>query len=173
MSRSLADLARVNDPLHMRLAGAIRRMAIGVTSRALWQLVGIKNADGTSETIEAELFGGIGIFARPPAGAKPEAIAVMIGGGNTPAIVGVRDEKTRAAVVGSLKEGETAIYNALALIVIKADGTIEIRSKDGTAQPLITKAQFDAHTHVAPPGGGTTAVPSNVGTSGTSVIRGE
>ena len=60
---------------------------------------------------------------------------------------------------------------ALALIVIKADGTIEIRSKNGTAEALIPKSHYDVHYH--PTGTGPSGPPHNASTSGTTVIKGE
>lgn len=62
-----------------------------------------------------------------------------VGGTKTPAIVATRDEATRKAAVGNLAEGETAVYNDKAVIVLKADGTVEIRLVGGVAIPLATK----------------------------------
>lgn len=153
--RSSAEHNRINDPVIMRLQGAIRRMAISVTSRVLWQLSGFRNVDGTTESTEAEPFTGIGFYSIPPGGGAPEAITVMVGGGNSPAIVATRDEKTRATIA-KLAADETAVFTSKAIIVIKANGTVEIRSKDGTAVPLATKADidalistFNAHIHAA------------------------
>ena len=81
--------------------------------------------------------------ARPPAGVKPEAIAVSIAGNKATAIVATRDEATRQAVAGDLAEDETAIFNTQALVVVKADGTVEIRLAGGVASPLATKADLD------------------------------
>lgn len=120
-------------------AGRIRRFVLGVTSRALWQIIGHTLLDGTVETENAEVFTGIGFYARPPSsGGNPEAIVVYPGGAGNPVIVAARDEKTRQAVA-QLEADETAVFTSKAMIAIKADGTVEIRTVDGTAAALATK----------------------------------
>lgn len=48
-----------------------------------------------------------------------------------------------------------------------------VLSSDGVAgEPLITKSQFDAHVHPTPSAPGTSGVPNNVATSGTTIVRG-
>jgi phage gp45-like len=140
---SIADLQRITDPIIRSLVGAIRRMAIRVTSRPLWQVTGYE-IDGTTETQQAEPFTGIGFFARPPASGKPEAIVVAAAGAKSPAIVAVRDEKTRAAVAGTLAEDEAMVYGSTALVHVTAGGTVEARAPGGTAVYLATKADIDA-----------------------------
>lgn len=129
-----------------QLGGMVRRMAIGVTSRALWQVIGHRLIDSADiETRDAAPFSGIGFYARPPSSGKPEAVVVYTGGdGASPTIVAVRDEKTRAAVAGQIAAGETMVFNAAAVVYLRADGTIEIRSASGTALALPTLADVVA-----------------------------
>jgi hypothetical protein len=54
-----------------------------------------------------------------------------------------RDEATRQAVAGGLADGETCVYNDKAIIIVKADGTVEIRLAGGVAIALATKADLD------------------------------
>lgn len=137
---------------HMRAVGAearnalgmIRRMAVTLTSRAFWQVAGHRLLDGTIETRDAEVFSGVGFYARPPADGNPEAIVAFVGGAGSPIVIAVRDEKTRQAVAGAIAAGETAVFNSSSLVLIKADGTIEIRSAAGLAAPLATKADLEA-----------------------------
>ncbi len=123
------------------IAGLIRRMAITLTSSAIWQVAGHVLLDGKRETRKAENFGGIGIYARPPTGGSPEAIVVFPGGAANAIIVGARDEKTRREVfkaAGDLAAGETAMFTPNAIVVLKADGTVEIRSPSNPlVQPTI------------------------------------
>lgn len=142
--RSKEVLLESTDPRWIRVAGMVRRMAISLTTKVLWQLVGFRLPDGSFEVVNAEAFTGIGFFSRPPTSGKPEAIVLSVGDASVPAIVAVRDEKTRAAIVGALKVGETAMFNDQALVYIKDNGTIEARSAAGTAAPLATKADLDA-----------------------------
>lgn len=141
--RTTKELAHTTNPERVSAFGKIRRMAIRVTARALWQLVGYE-IDGEVEAPRAEAFTGIGIAARPPRSSKPEAIVVNVGDAKVPVIIAVRDEATRAAVAGGLVEDETAIFNSAALVYVKANGTIEARTKNGTAVALATKADLDA-----------------------------
>lgn len=127
-----------------KLAGMIRRFAVTLTSGTFWQLLGHLLLDGKPETHESEVFGGVGFYARPPAGSRPEAIAVSLAGGGEPVIIATRDEQTRQAVAGELAEGETATFSDQTISVHKANGTIEHRSAGGTAELLALKADLQA-----------------------------
>lgn len=140
--KSPRDLAGDTDPLLQQLRGMVRRFAITLTSKALWQLAGFRQADGSTETRQVEVFSGIGFYARPPSSGSPEAIAVMVGDASVPMIVATRDEKTRAAVAGNVQPGETAMFTPLAIVYMKSDGTIEVRSVSGTAKPLAVNAEL-------------------------------
>lgn len=152
--RSSRDNAGATDPLLLALASSLRRMAISLTAKALWQLVGFRGQDGATETRNVEPFTGIGFYSRPSLNGKPEAIVVMVGAGGgivdaavspgTPAIVATRDEQTRAAVAGDLQPDETAIFNSLAILLVKADGTFEARSVAGIAKQLAFNDQLTA-----------------------------
>lgn len=163
-----------------RLAGMLRRYAITLTTRALWQLTGHRlpfDPSGTKETHDAEVFGGIGFYARPPASGKPEAIAVFLGDGvGRPIVVAVRDETTRQAIAGGLDEGETAVFTDKAIVVIKASGAVEIRSAGGTAHALVTQEQFLNHTHLTAGAGAPTpptAINPVPALTGTTVLKAE
>lgn len=158
-----------------RLAGMLRRFAITLTTRALWQLTGHRLLDGTTETRDAEVFGGIGFYARPPSSGKPEAIAVFLGDGvGRPVVVAVRDETTRQAIAGGLDAGETAVFTDKAIVVIKASGTVEIRSANGAAGPLVPLTEFMNHTHSAFGAPPTEIVPSvPPGFDGTKTLKAE
>lgn len=193
---SVDRFAAAIDPTKRAARSMVRRLAIAATSRVLWQLTGVRNLDGTTEALSVEVFPGIGFFARPPAGSKPEAIVVNVGGANAPAAVATRDEQTRKAVA-DLAEDEAAMFNSTGGVFVKADGTIHARSAGGSAVPLATLADLEAlrtyvlnqfstatgHTHVVS-GAATTTTTSVAapGTppavapptpAGTSVLRGE
>jgi hypothetical protein len=133
---SVEELARITDPVERQRTGMIRRFAIKVTSRVLWQLLGYK-IDALVETLQAEPFTGIGFYARPPRDGRPEAIAVNVGGTGSPAIVATRDERTRARMVPNMEEGEAAMYGDRTIVWARQN-TIEARLADGTAVPLAT-----------------------------------
>lgn len=173
--------SRSTDPSEQRIRGMVRRLAVAVTSRVLWQLTGVRSLDGTTETIAAEVFPGVGFFARPrTSGGAPEAILVNVGGATAPAVVATRDEKTRAEVA-PLAADESAMFNSEAIVHVKANGEIHARSAGGSAVALATKADIDAlrtwaaaHLHNDPSSGVTstpTVAPPTA--AGTSVLKGE
>lgn len=123
--KSVEQLRAVIDRGRVAAAGAVRRMAITLTSRALWQLAGFELEE--REVVTAEPFLGIGFASRPPSSGKPEAIVVMVGDAKNPMIVAVRDEATRAAIAGALKLGETMVYTDKVFAHLKEDGTLEAR----------------------------------------------
>jgi phage gp45-like len=127
-----------------QVAGIVRRMSITLTEGGTWQTVGHFLFGTDRETRTPEHYPGIGIAARPPAGsASAEALVLQVGGQNQPAIVATRDEATRAQVA-DVAADETAIYNSLARVHAKDDGTIEARTHGGTAVPLCTLAEAQA-----------------------------
>ena len=179
--RSPKDLAVETGEAFRRLSGAIRRLAVTLTDGTRWQVIGKRDGTAGDEVVAVEVFGSIGIYARPPAGAKAEVIAVAPGGARALVAAGARDEATRQAAAGDLEPGETAVYTDKARILIKADGTVEIATLGGTALPLATKADIDAlrsyistHTHPSPAGGstGTPSTPPPTA-AGTAVLKAE
>lgn len=133
-ARGPGDFAEAVSSVARDAMGRVRRMAVTLTNSAIWQVAGHVLLDKTRETRKAEVFGGIGIYARPPAtGGTPEAIVVFPGGPEQAIIAATRDEATRRAVfklAGEIADGETAIYSVAtaAVIILKANGTVEIRA---------------------------------------------
>lgn len=176
--------ARETGEVFRLLRGMLRRVVVTLHNAARWQVTGRQG--NNPETFEAEAFAGIGFAARPPANGNPEAIAAAIGGTASTVIIATRDEATRQASVGSLGVGETAVYNDKAVIVIKANGTVEIRLVGGVAVPLATKADLDSlraifanWTPVASDGGAAlktaiiAASPLGWHPTGTTVLKGQ
>lgn len=166
-------LARATDPVERKLAGLVRRMAIAATAKALWQVAGYLLPDSKREVLFAELFAGIGLYGRPPADSKPEAVVVNVGGAaGAPAIVGIRDEQTRAAVAGAVKADETMLYNSKVVVYLKDNGTLEARTVGGVAVELALKSdvqdvvtKYNGHAHADPATGFTgTPVTAPAGT---------
>ncbi len=173
--------------------GAVRRMAVTLTSSVLWQLTGFDLGDGNAETINAETFSGVGFYARPPTSGKPEAIAVMVGGAKAPVIVAVRDEATRSQVAAGIEGDEAMMFGSQAIVYVKNNGTVEIRTPGGSAFELALKSDvastvstlnalitaYFIHVHGGvTTGGGVSAVPTVVtaatapAPTGTSVLKG-
>jgi len=150
----------------------IRKMLVTVTRGPLWQFTGTLLMDPTQkETVQAEVFDGIGHAARPKAGANAEGIIVHVGAAaEHPVCVGTRDEGLRKAVVPDMLDDETATFNSATVVYHRKTGVVEIRTTGGTALALPTMADFNAlrswvaaqftaagHTHTVS-GGTTTAV---------------
>lgn len=107
-----------------------------------------------------------GVWRIPPVGSE---VAVLIPNGSLeggPVLVAV----LASGGVPSELDGDTVVIKGPSnVLVIGAE--VQVRSEGGTAEPLITKSQFDAHVH--PTGVGPSGTPDNAATSGTTVIKGE
>lgn len=174
------DAART-DPALQRLRGLVRRLIATATSLPRWQLRGVRGVDGASEVVQAEVFQGIGFAARPPASSSAEVIAVNVDGqAKAPVVVAARDEKTAAAVraaIGGLEPGDTLVYNAAAIVLLRASGAVEIRSPSGVAAALPTMADFMALRNwvaaLLVGGTGSAVLPGCPSPTGTTVLKGE
>jgi hypothetical protein len=165
------------------LHGMIRRVAVTAAgAKGLWQLSGFEDDDaGVERFDDVEWFGGA-IVMRPKGSAS--AIICNVGARDGhPVIIGARLD-----YAPEIAAGEAALYTAQsspqAMVLMKADGTIEARSTNGTAVALATKADMDtlrtwlaAHTHVGvTTGGGTSGVPGTLPVptpAGTQKLRAE
>lgn len=120
----------------LRLRGMVRRVVVGLTEVAggAWQALGYKDSDGNQETFNnVEMFGGVGIHARPADNGRVEAIIIHVGGDEEhPVMVATRDRSMQV----ELQADETAIFNSQTVIRVKADGTVEIGSRGATLTPL-------------------------------------
>lgn len=165
------------------LRSMVRRMAITLTQELRWQLLGQRGGTGGDEVVEVEPFTGVGFFSRPPeSGSRPEAIMLQVGSAKHPVIVATRDEDVRRQIA-NLQADETAIFTSKATVVIKADGSVEIRSAAGAASALATKADIDAlkswiasHTHAGVTAGGAVSGPPSTvppSAAGTVVLKAE
>lgn len=151
MSHTVAELRGRTDAARTALRSLVRRVVATVTNAgSVWNFRGYVDAAGNQETFDrVEVFQGIGFSARPAAGGRPEAIVLNVGGGKGhPVAVATRD---RRLVVEGLAEGETAIHNAAgAVVILKADGAIEITPAAGKTisagggQALALKSELDA-----------------------------
>lgn len=160
------------------LRNALRRMVIAATDSFLWALDGFEDDAGNVEREEAEVFAGIGFYARPAAGAEgPEAIVIKVGGqSGHPAVVATRDERALQAyeaAAGGVGPGEVVVFNEDAAVRLTDEGQIHASTPGGPVDQLATKADIDAliatvnaliakfneHTHTVPIVGaaGTTA----------------
>lgn len=177
------------------LAGKVRRMAVsvtnvlagvGTTTASFWQVVGHLLLDNTTrETADAEVFSGVGFYARPPAGANAEAIVTFPGGPSNPVIVASRDEATRKKVAGAALQDETFIYNSKVAIRFTASGLIQAYLVGGPVPVKLALASdhdalvsaYNAHKHLGVTAGAAISgipQPGDLGVAavGSSVLRG-
>lgn len=178
-----------------RLAGTLRRMAVavtnvlsgvGTTTASFWQVVGHLLFDNTTqETADAEVFSGVGFYARPPAGANAEAIVAFPGGPSNPAIVASRDEATRKKVAGAALQDETFVFNSQVALRFTASGLIQAYLVGGPVPVKLALASdhdalvslYNAHKHLGvTTGAGVSGIPQpgDLGSAavGSSVLRG-
>lgn len=120
---SAERLAREVAPFVRKTLGTLRKMAIRATARAQWVLLGHEKV---FEKPTAEVFSGIGIYARPIDAADAEVIVANISGAGNPVIIATRDETARRAMAADLGPGDTCVFNRTARVIIRANGTIEV-----------------------------------------------
>jgi phage gp45-like len=190
-SNTSKDWRQLTSTEARRLAGTVRRMAVsvtnvlagvGTTTASFWQVVGHLLLDNTTkETADAEVFSGVGFYARPPAGANAEAIVAFPGGPSNPVVVASRDEATRKKVAGDAGQDETWVFNSQVALRLTNSGLIQAFLVGGpTPVKLALQSDVDGvitahngHTHTDPQGGVTgpanTTAPASVGSS---VLRG-
>lgn len=127
------------DTSMLRLRNLARRVVVSLTEAAggAWQALGYKlpgDAEDAREKFNnVEMFGGVGVHARPAASGRVEAVIIHIGADEEhPVIVATRDR----AMQVELEADETAIFNSKTVIRVKADGTVEIGSRGATLTAL-------------------------------------
>jgi phage gp45-like len=183
--RDSTDHARETSASIRGFKGMIRRLLVTLADASTrWQVKGVYGSSAGDEIFQAELFPGIGIFARPPANGSPEAVLASPGGNpKAGVIVATRDEATRKLIASQVGPSETCIYNDVAMVIIKSDGTITAKSINGAGVALATKADidamrliFNAHVHPGVTAGGastTASVTPMAPNAGTSKFRAE
>ena len=129
------------NPALIAARGLVRRLAVSKAAALLWDLLGVQV--GTSPTarerIKAEPFYGIGIMALPSTNGAPEAIVLNVSGAQAPVIVAARDAKAQqAAVPSTMVAGDVCLYSDGAIVYVRANGTVEIRTASGEAKRLMT-----------------------------------
>ncbi len=180
----LAQLQHLLRPIAVRAANTVARAVVQlVDDSTKMQLLQLIVLDG--ETIDgAEHFQPYGLTSVPVPGA--EATVIFPNGDRShPLVVATSDRRYRPT---GGQPGEVTLYNNVTpRLILKANGTVEIRSAGGTAIKLPTLADyealrtsFNAHTHAVAgvtAGGASvvSAVPaSTVGSpAGTQVLKAE
>lgn len=118
------------------MANLLRRFAFTSASALEWILEGFEDAEGNTETEDAEVFGTSGVASIPQEDSRAEAIVAYIGGDqNAPVVLATRDADAVRAFedrAGELSKGETAVFAQNgAFLKITADGDIIIRAAAG------------------------------------------
>lgn len=188
---------RTSQPRRKRKA--TKRFDIGLLAEALrdgrqWAAVGLveKPSDGGSH-YRVETDGGtitdilVEVTLKPSNQEITCRLANAIAGGGLWRVPSIGDEVVvvlpagavdfMPCIVGILSGQSIPDGASDSKTILVASDTIEITapsiviSNGGAAEPLVTKSQFDAHTH--PTGTGPSGVPSNAATSGTTVLTAE
>lgn len=172
-----SDMRDLLHTLAARIANGVARAVVQVVNDAtmlqLLQLGVLADEDAD----DCERIGQYGFFSVPLVGA--EAVVVFPNGDRgIPLVVAVDDRRYRPK---NGQAGESGIYNnADCVIRLTKDGDITVTCKAGRTvtindgsggEALITKSQYDVHTHAT--GVGPSGPPSNAATSGTTVTRGK
>lgn len=172
------DFARERSPRERRNRGLTRRVRIRTSSGPAWRVTGYTYL-GQTETPEVEPFTGVGFYSRPRTSSRAEAVVITIGDAQHSVIVATRDEDLRRLWKAELDAGTdvAAMFTSATIVLVKPDGTVEIRRRGGTAKSLAFQEDLQTlRDHVAGlfvGGSGSAPVAApGVGT-GTSVLKGE
>lgn len=144
--RSSSDFSKETSPLWRFVRGLVRRVEVTFARTGIWQVRGQRagaSGGGVDETFDADLFPGVGFFARPSGSAATEAVTVAAGGTGATMIVATRDEATRAKWDAQVPAGTTATFNEVVGMVVKPDGTVAVKLLNGTEIALALKLDLD------------------------------
>jgi hypothetical protein len=114
----------------------IRRMQLVASSAVQWSLQGFLDEDGSVEAEEAEVFPGVGVFARPKSGDNAEAIVLKVGGASGHAVIVATRNQDGIKRIGSLGEDETIIFTSTTAVKITASGQVLIGAIGAPLLPL-------------------------------------
>lgn len=134
--------------LGARLANLARRfVALEPADPLRWLVRGYRVGD-EEESDAVEVFGGLGIAARPPDAVEVEAVAVAINGRDHHVVVAARDADTVQVVIAEigLSADETMLFTSKATVKITAQGDVLIGRVGGEFKPV---ALAD-HSHAVP-----------------------
>lgn len=142
--REAAELKKEQNAQTRAQHGMLRRFTLKLSRGRLWQILG-HLIDGVRENFDSEPFQGIGFWSSPAKGERAEVIVANLGGdAGHPVIIATRNEDVRKLYDSQLAQGSTAMFNNATIIIINPDGTVEVRSRNGVAAPLATKADLAA-----------------------------
>jgi hypothetical protein len=124
-------------------AGVARRMGIGHSIGAQWQVTGHKLIDGSVETRDADPFLHVGFYSRPRHDDNSaESVVLFIGGAEHPIIIATRHEPTRSAMA-NIDIDESVMFNSQTKILIRQNGTVEITTAGGAPKAVAFKSDVD------------------------------
>lgn len=194
--KTISELREATDRLWRRVRGVVRRVT--VTAHAAggtpWQAAGYRD----EVFQDVEVFGVVGVTARPPAGSRSaEAVVVNVGAeAGHPIIVATRDAGALPTAAKDLAADEVMLHTSQAWMKVTKDGDVIVRAKAGRAVlvadndtgagavALATKADLDAlksaiNTATVTPGDGGAQFKATLMTAlaawpvGTTVLKGK
>jgi hypothetical protein len=114
----------------------VRRMRLVATAAVVWTIEGLIDDDGSAESDEAEVFPGIGFYARPKATDATEVILLKVGGASGHGVIVATRNQDGIKRIGAFGADETIVFNSTTAIKIGADGSIQIGAIGGPFVPL-------------------------------------
>jgi uncharacterized protein (DUF885 family) len=109
-------------------------------------VLGREAGDGSFEEDKVDVFQPVGLVANPHEYSTVESVTLFVGAdGDHPVSAATLDHRKYEIIdeVG-LDADEVIVYTTTSIVKIFRDSHVEIRSIDGTAVPLATKADVDA-----------------------------
>jgi len=114
----------------------VRRMSLAASSAVLWAVEGLVDAGGQVELDEAEVFPGIGFYARPKATDNAEVILLKVGGASDHAVIVATRNQDGIKRIGALGEDETIVFTSKAAVKITAAGQVLVGAIGAPLLPL-------------------------------------
>lgn len=134
-----------------------RRIQGAIGEHEAVEMLGRESADGSYETDRGDTFTPIGVVARAAKESVVESLCAFIGGDSDhPVQVNTLDWGRQVVIdAAGLDADETIVYTQKALLKITRDGEVLVGRLDDFGQlagfdSVVTKAEYDAHTHRVP-----------------------
>ena len=141
-----------------RIAAMLSRRVLGAVGKhEVVEMIGREAADGSYESDVGDAFQPVGLVARAALESVVESLCAFIGGDSDhPVSVNALDWGRQVVIdTAGLDADETIVYTQKALLKLTRDGEVLIGKLDAFGNlagfdSVVTKADFDGHTHRIP-----------------------
>ena len=136
MRQTVRSLRRRQGGIGNLVGGIVRRMRLVASSAVAWTAAGVVDADGSVEADDAEVFPGIGFYARPKSGDNAEVILLKVGGQSGHAVIVATRNQDGIKRIGELGEDETIVFTSTTAVKIDSAGQVLVGAIGAPLLPL-------------------------------------